>query len=207
MSEETKVCSKCGVEKPLTAEYFYKRDKGSIDGFRNNCIECHHKKSQQYHQQNIDKELERFKQYWSENKERCKVAKREYYVRNKEKVAERVKRYAVGNMEKVILRNQKRRTRKQQLPHTLTSEQWLEAQTYFSKRCAYCGEELPLTQDHFIPLGNGGGLVRGNIIPACASCNSRKKKSKFQEWYPKQDIYNKDREQKILSFISKTNGG
>lgn len=35
----TKVCSKCGIEKQLTTEFFYRKAKGK-EGFRPRCIEC-----------------------------------------------------------------------------------------------------------------------------------------------------------------------
>lgn len=40
---EKKRCSKCGLEKPKTTEYFEKR-KNSKDGFRNQCKDCRNAK-------------------------------------------------------------------------------------------------------------------------------------------------------------------
>ena len=39
---ETKVCTKCGIEKPATNEYFYKSERG-LYGLRSNCKECANK--------------------------------------------------------------------------------------------------------------------------------------------------------------------
>lgn len=44
--------------------------------------------------------------------------------------------------------------------------------------CAYC--EKPhkpseLTMDHVVPVARGGRSQRGNVVPACKECNSRKK--------------------------------
>ena len=29
--------------------------------------------------------------------------------------------------------------------------------------------------DHIVPIGRGGKSTRGNLVPACKSCNSNKK--------------------------------
>jgi 5-methylcytosine-specific restriction endonuclease McrA len=44
----------------------------------------------------------------------------------------------------------------------------------FHGECAYCGAPAT-TIDHIIPVKHGGTSRRGNIVPACVSCNSRKK--------------------------------
>ncbi len=44
--------------------------------------------------------------------------------------------------------------------------------------CHYCGRHFPpeeLTMDHVVPLSRGGRSVKGNIVPCCRECNSRKK--------------------------------
>jgi 5-methylcytosine-specific restriction endonuclease McrA len=46
--------------------------------------------------------------------------------------------------------------------------------------CFYC--RLALTMDHVVPLGRGGKGVRGNVVPACKDCNTRKKSMLPVEW-------------------------
>ena len=55
----TKTCSKCGEEKPMTREYFYKAGKG----FRGDCKVCKNKYSNQYYQATQEAILEQHKQY------------------------------------------------------------------------------------------------------------------------------------------------
>jgi 5-methylcytosine-specific restriction endonuclease McrA len=57
-----------------------------------------------------------------------------------------------------------------------TAEQWKRMQDLYKHRCAYCGKRAKghLTQDHITPLSKGGNHTASNIIPACASCNSKK---------------------------------
>lgn len=44
--------------------------------------------------------------------------------------------------------------------------------------CHFCGRKFPpdrLTMDHLNPVIRGGKSVRGNVVPCCKDCNSRKK--------------------------------
>ncbi len=44
--------------------------------------------------------------------------------------------------------------------------------------CHYCGETFPpqeLTMDHLVPLIRGGRSTKGNLVPACKACNTKKK--------------------------------
>ncbi len=44
--------------------------------------------------------------------------------------------------------------------------------------CHYCGKQFPpaeLTMDHLVPLVRGGRSTKGNLVPACKDCNTKKK--------------------------------
>ena len=44
--------------------------------------------------------------------------------------------------------------------------------------CHYCGRFVgaaQLTMDHVIPVARGGTSTRGNCVPCCKECNSKKK--------------------------------
>jgi len=77
---------------------------------------------------------------------------------------------------------ERRRAMVNGLPHTLTLQDWERACAFFGYKCAYCQEQLPLTQDHLIAVSNGGGYTAENIIPSCGSCNSAKYNHPWQEW-------------------------
>jgi 5-methylcytosine-specific restriction endonuclease McrA len=51
--------------------------------------------------------------------------------------------------------------------------------------CFYCRRRVggrALTMDHVVPLGRGGRSARGNVVPACKACNTRKKAMVPVEW-------------------------
>lgn len=44
--------------------------------------------------------------------------------------------------------------------------------------CHYCEKHFKaseLTMDHVIPISRGGKSTRSNVVPACVSCNRKKK--------------------------------
>ena len=51
--------------------------------------------------------------------------------------------------------------------------------------CHYCRRQVGsarLTMDHVVPLGRGGRSRRGNVVPACKDCNTRKRWLVPVEW-------------------------
>ncbi len=51
--------------------------------------------------------------------------------------------------------------------------------------CHYCGRQVgarQLTMDHVVPLVRGGRSTRGNVVPACKACNSKKQLLLPVEW-------------------------
>lgn len=52
-------------------------------------------------------------------------------------------------------------------------------------RCYYCQAKVApkeLTLDHIVPLVRGGHSSKGNCVPACKDCNSRKQSLLPIEW-------------------------
>lgn len=53
--------------------------------------------------------------------------------------------------------------------------------------CHYCGGGVgarQLTMDHVVPIIRGGRSTRGNLVPACKTCNDAKRHSLAFEWQP-----------------------
>jgi 5-methylcytosine-specific restriction endonuclease McrA len=52
-------------------------------------------------------------------------------------------------------------------------------------KCHYCDADVhpsELTMDHVVPIIRGGFTTRGNVVPACKTCNSQKKYLLPIEW-------------------------
>lgn len=211
---ETKMCIKCGVEKPLTREFFHIQTK-SPDGFRARCSVCrsedkkeyllrNKEKPSQYYQKNRKSIRKKAKKYYELNKDKIKDSSRAYYNLHKEEILAKEKSKP-RNLIKLVKSTQKRKSLKKQLLATFTVKQWADCQLYFENMCAYCGSKSKLTQDHFVPLSKGGEYTVKNIIPACKSCNCSKHTSDFFDWYPKKSFYSRKRENKILKYLGINN--
>lgn len=95
----------------------------------------------------------------------------------------------------------KRKYKKSGLNGTFTIKDWDECKAFFNNRCAYCGKEEKLTQDHIVPFVEQGRYERNNIVPVCKSCNSRKSKKDMKHWYIKQEFFSNERLQRIEKWI------
>ena len=228
---QTKVCTKCGIEKEATSEYFI-RCKANQDGLRCSCKQCmreydNNRKEQRveynkayradnieylinanriYREENHERELSRGRKYRANNAEKLLIKGRQFYLLNKAKENERFRVYYQNNKAKIDANINRRRTRKLVLSATLTVNQWENIKSEFNNCCAYCGKEKPLAQEHFIACSKGGEYTVNNIIPSCQSCNSSKKDKDFKNWYKNYKHYNEKRESKILKYLHYNNG-
>lgn len=155
-----------------------------------------------YYTQNKEKKLRYREKYYKINRDKLIKYARSYYRINKEKIAEYSKGYRDRNRDLRNTIEQRRKAKKRKLPHKFTEENWQETKDYFDNKCAYCGFDEELTQEHFIPLSKGGEYTVNNIIPACKSCNCSKKDRDFFKWYPEQEFYSKQREKQILEYLN-----
>ena len=177
--------------------------------------------NKKWREENKERVTINLKRYYQENKEEVKKNASEYRKNNSEKIIQWRKIYYEDNKERILIANtiyhkdnreryaiirERRRSRKRQLPSTLISEQWNKCKLHFDNGCAYCGKKLPLSQDHFIPIVDGGEYTHNNIIPACRSCNSSKGAKSFFTWYPTFKHYSKSREAKILKYLGYSKG-
>lgn len=153
---------------------------------------------------NREKYIEKGRLYRESHRELLRASAKRYYEENLEKCKTATSKWNHENRETCNNGTQKYRATKRHLESTLTTEQWEMIKKRFDSKCAYCGKESNLHQEHFIALSKGGEFSINNIVPACISCNSSKHDKSFFEWYPKCRHYSKKREQNILKFLSYT---
>lgn len=207
ISEKKKVYYQENKEDILKIRKIYESThKEAIIARRKKFGETHKKElaitRKEYYEANKEATLLSVKEYQRKHKEVLMIRHKNYYEANKEAIAMSVKEYQKNNKDYYYIIRERRRTLKKKLPSTLTLSQWEFIKLQFNNKCAYCGEEKPLTQEHFIPLSNGGSHTKENIIPVCLSCNCSKCKRDFEKWYPKHRHYNKEREEAIVKYIN-----
>lgn len=225
-----KVCSRCGVEKPVTEFYKQKTGKDGLMGWCKVCTKQYRSDNKQHYQiinkakyeyeSDILKEYQRkyneehkeervkyAKKYKSVNTEKIISARQAYYDKNKIQLSKYHKEWAKSNPVLAKTYGHKRRAKIRELPSTMTPESWNKALNYFGNKCCYCGKQLPLSQEHFIPVTKGGSYSEDNIIPACTSCNTSKRDRLFSDWYPKYKYYSKHREQAIINYLTQSHYG
>jgi 5-methylcytosine-specific restriction endonuclease McrA len=73
-------------------------------------------------------------------------------------------------------RNRRKYARRKQAPlNDFTAEEWEAMKRLYHYRCVYCRTKpKELCQDHIMPLSKGGAHTKGNIVPACRRCNTKK---------------------------------
>lgn len=81
----TKVCTKCGKEKPATTEYFYVR-RTCKDGLNTQCNKCCKEYRKEYHKKNYRKNKvylnKKSKEWAEENRERMLQLQKDWYEKN-----------------------------------------------------------------------------------------------------------------------------
>jgi hypothetical protein len=195
MTTQTRICKQCGVEYPLTSEFWYTRDKPK-PRFSTPCKTCACQNRRDDYVENRDKRLATQSRYYQRNKEAIDRRNKTYQKTHKEQVRRYHRNYAKNNPEKLLVWRNRTRTRNLDLPNTLTAEQINVAFAYFRNTCAVCGNNLgdsPETAkrhlDHWIaladPRSDNPGTVAANMLPLCIHCNLSKKSKDPEQWLVK----------------------
>ena len=136
------------------------------------CLECG--RNQRHAAHGLCKKCYAYDRYRLKKKGRLQTS-REWYQKNREHHLGMCRQWRQENPGSMRAASQRYRARKAGLPATLTEIQWQEILVEHGHACAYCGrDDLPLEQEHMIPVTRGGGYTQDNIVPACGTCNSRK---------------------------------
>lgn len=148
-----------------------------------------------WQQENQEKVNARSRHWKQRNPEKVRASGQCYKEENRAKILAygRIysRRYRQENPEKAKMAHQRHRqkyperhaaleacrlARKRNLPHTLTVKQ--REQKLSIGYCFYCGRQLELELDHFIPLAaeknSACGTTLANSVAACRRCNSSK---------------------------------
>jgi 5-methylcytosine-specific restriction endonuclease McrA len=114
--------------------------------------------------------------------ERNRVAQSRYRAENPEKCRTAERLWRERNPEWHRLKDQRRKAQKLGSGGVVTVSDWMAILRAYENRCAYCGRDGKLEQDHIMPLSRGGGHTPQNIAPACGFCNRSKGSKLLSEW-------------------------
>lgn len=222
-------CTKCGLIKPVS-EFSKGKNKSGYRSHCKQCVHEAYEKDKErilqqhkgYYEQNKEKYLQNCREYREAHKEENKEYFKEYYKNHSEELkAKNSIRFKKSTPEQLAKRKayahsltgtEKYREYKRmkfhyrkamidKLPHDFTKKEWKEVQARFNHKCAYCGKETKLTQDHIIPVSKGGGYTKSNIVPCCASCNSSKQDRDLEKWYKSTPFFNEKRFNEVLQIM------
>jgi len=165
--------------------------KGSAKGLCKSCYNKDWKKNnpgsvktlaKKYRENNKDKVHKIGRDWYLENRDRKLAQSRETYLRNKSHIRARQSEWDKNNRESKRSSWKKWNAAKRGGTGSFSSDDWQETLSVFCFKCAYCGNEENLTQDHVVPLSKGGTHEKSNVVPACKSCNSRKGDKTISGW-------------------------
>lgn len=138
--------------------------------------DAHQAASARWKKANPDKVSAAYKRRHAANPEHFRAWGRAWAAAHPEQRRAYMRKWRAKNLPKWSHYQRLRENRKRSVAATLTFEQWQAIQNAYDHKCAYCGKQSQhLTQDHVTPISKGGETTIGNIVPACRSCNSRKR--------------------------------
>lgn len=202
-------CKQCRTKKRLIN---YKENKNEILATGKRWVENNKELVKEKSKKSYQKNKELIHQKYLDNKVNISVFNKQYREKNRDTLIEYAKnwkeknkdnwmKYYSKNKDKVSIRSEKRRKSYTESQNPLTYEQWENCLIYFNNECAYCGSSCVLEKEHFIPLTKGGSYSKDNIIPVCKSCNSSKKDTDFNSWYPMQKNHREDLKIRIFDYL------
>lgn len=97
MDDITRVCRKCGQEKPLEE---FAKNKECVLGHSHICKQCKAEQSRKWHAANFEKARENNRKWHAANSEKCREYARKYYAANSEKAREKHRKWRAANLEK-----------------------------------------------------------------------------------------------------------
>jgi len=139
---ETKICSKCKIEKEVCE--FYKHTN-SKDGFRGMCKQCLKSDQQKYSKNNRDKRNSTQKKWRENNKIKLSVYRKKNYIKNSEKIKLKSKIYRLENPDKIKQQNKKYYHNNKELSKKRVRE-WIESNR--EERYKYMKSWKKLNKEH-----------------------------------------------------------
>lgn len=177
MEKLEKICTSCGVLKPIE---MFSKQRERKDGHKSNCKSCLSTSDKLYSQENKEKIKRRRKEHYEKNKEKYNKMSAEWTKKNPEKAKAKYLKYRHANLEKVNSYNRlrrlsnlakdaaktaKRRSRKREATPNWLTEEHLQQILKFYEESNRLSESTGIKHhvDHIVPLR--GKNVCGLHVP------------------------------------------
>lgn len=188
---ETKVCQRCKTEYTLDHSNFPRMHKKKYS-----CRACLNAKHKEHCERNKEKTSERKKRYREANRDKLRDYDKNYRVTHR-----KITGYKEADREADRIKHHRKMAKKAGVESSFGVKLWKQCKAHFENKCAYCGKEEPLTQDHFIPFSKGGSYTKCNIVPVCFLCNSSKQNQDFTLWYKSQEFFDDGKMNKVIEYL------
>lgn len=176
---ERRTCIRCGEEKPVTAEYWY-RHYASPDGFSQPCKAC--RREDNWGKRNPERKRELERKWYHEG--RGKATRQRYIASGRAAANTRRRRRTKEGRAKKREYDARRRARKAGAEGEYTMADVRRAYKAQRGKCWWCGEECGESYhvDHLVPLSRGGSNSSDNLVISCPACNCSKNDKLPYEW-------------------------
>jgi hypothetical protein len=174
------ICANCQKE---TKHYAFGVCSGCYQKLYLKSYHAEFEKNRRLEQGDHIRQLDKARNQTVKRKDWKQTYQQEYYRNNREKLLEYQSNYRKNDPERNNNYKRRRRARVNNLPDSLTVEQWHEILEKHNYSCAYCGAtDVALEREHKMPACKGGGYTADNIVPACPRCNRRKQTMTDEEF-------------------------
>ncbi len=178
--EQSKACSRCKQVKS-TSE-FGKHTKQK-DGLYSQCFSCRRQARAEYRARNVETIKAEQRNAYLKNRDQRIAYATNWVNNNKDRHKTFASNWKHNNKLAVSASARKRRARLKENGIFLITVK--EIKRLYSSTCFYCGSNKQITIDHVIAIARGGTDGIGNLVPACKSCNSKKRDLTIMEWRKK----------------------
>ena len=136
--------------------------------------------NKKYHQNHYEEHLKQGAIYRENNRALLAQKQRKYYALHRKERLLNTKTYFNTHKDLCHHLSKRYKSRKRHALHVdLSLQQWEEIQAAYHYRCVYCDKKpRKLEMDHITPLSKNGNHTATNIVPACRSCNAKKRDKK-----------------------------
>ncbi|WP_248582595.1 HNH endonuclease [Nocardioides sp. InS609-2] len=203
---DERICSKCGVSKPETSEFFGKRGNAARGGLRPDCKACVSESNRRYREANGERIRGQKAAHRAANPEASR-SREAAYMSTPEGRATRYRNSAKWNRSSegrlfYAITQLRRRAEASGLLANFTADDWHRCLELFEDACAYCGATETLTQEHVIPDSKGGPYTATNVVVACRPCNTSKHDSDMETWFRSQTFFTPVRLARIVAHVN-----